>query len=85
MRQTNEIENELISIPILVIKDTMRHLEAITVAVAEVATVALMEATEIIVEIKQTTRWVRANGEVIDDASLMIEAPKKLQKTFKIK
>ena len=45
----------------------MHHLEAITVEAAEVGTVALMEATEIIVEIKQATRWVRANGEVIDD------------------
>ena len=60
----------------------MRQLEAITVAAAEVGTVALMEATEIIVEIKQATRWVRANGVVIDDASLMIGAPKKLQKNF---
>ena len=34
----------------------MHHLEAITVAAAEVVTVALMEATEIIVEIKQATR-----------------------------
>jgi len=41
---------------IQVIKDIMHHLEAITVAAAEVVTVALMEATEIIVEIKQATR-----------------------------